>query len=372
EVCYDRVGCFTDSPPWSGTQQRPISCLPWSPEKTNTRFLLYTRDNLNTYQEVSAANHSTIAKSNFRTNRPTHFIIHGFIDHGQKSWLVDMCQAMLQVEDVNCFCVDWSGGSQTLYTQAANNIRVVGAEIAYFLNTLSNIFHYPPSNVHLIGHSLGAHAAGEAGKRRPGIRRITGLDPAQPYFQDTPPEIRLDITDALLVDAIHTDTTSAIRNLGYGMSQTVGHLDFFPNGGEHMPGCEKSQVISHVNPDDISSSLYKFPACNHLRSYMYYTESILTPDGFVGFPGSSYSNFLEGVGFPCPSGSCPWMGHYADQYTGITAATQTFYLHTGAQKSFSRWRYSVSVLTAGSSIVLGNLAVSLQGSNGQTPEYTIY
>lgn len=35
-------------------------------------------------------------------------------------------------------------------------------------------FRYSSGNVHLIGHSLGAHTAGEAGRRIPGIRRVTG------------------------------------------------------------------------------------------------------------------------------------------------------------------------------------------------------
>lgn len=40
-----------------------------------------------------------------------------------------------------------------------------------------------PKNVHIIGHSLGAHTAGYAGALVPGLARITGLDPAEPYFQ---------------------------------------------------------------------------------------------------------------------------------------------------------------------------------------------
>lgn len=59
--------------------------------------------------------------------------------------------------------------------------------------------------VHLIGHSLGSHTAGYAGEGIPGLGRITGLDPAGPYFQDMPPHVRLDPTDAKFVDAIHTD-----------------------------------------------------------------------------------------------------------------------------------------------------------------------
>ncbi|XP_072280895.1 pancreatic triacylglycerol lipase-like [Pyxicephalus adspersus] len=339
EVCYQRLGCFSDENPFSGTLQRPISHLPSSPDKINTRFLLYTRDNPNIFQEISAVNSETIKASNFLRSRKTRFIIHGFIDSGENRWLKDLCQAMLQVEDVNCICVDWHGGSLALYTQASNNIRVVGAEVAYFIRTIESIYNYSSSNVHLIGHSLGAHTAAEAGKRHPGIGRITGLDPAQPYFQDTPPEVRLDPLDAALVDVIHTDGTPFLFNLGlggYGMSQTVGHLDFYPNGGKQMPGCPSTQILKTTNIDNMLDVTDDLVACNHLRSYKYYLDSILSPDGLLGYPASSYDAFQEGAGFPCPKGGCPRMGHYAENYSGITSATQKFYLNTGDQKDFSR------------------------------------
>jgi hypothetical protein len=60
----------------------------------------------------------------------------------------------------------------------------------------------------MIGHSLGAHTAGYAGERIAGLGRITGLDPAEPYFQGMPSFVRLDPTDAKLVDVIHTDGKS--------------------------------------------------------------------------------------------------------------------------------------------------------------------
>lgn len=45
-------------------------------------------------------------------------------------------QNMFKVEKVNCICVDWKRGSQTTYTQAANNVRVVGAQVAQMLAML--------------------------------------------------------------------------------------------------------------------------------------------------------------------------------------------------------------------------------------------
>lgn len=40
---------------------------------------------------------------------------------------------------------------------------------------------------------------------------LTGLDPAEPHFQSTDPVVRLDPTDALFVDIIHSDATPFIR-----------------------------------------------------------------------------------------------------------------------------------------------------------------
>lgn len=38
--------------------------------------------------------------------------------------------------------------------------------------------------------------------------------------------------------------TSALHVSGFGMSQKVGHMDFFPNGGKDMPGC-KTGILNH-------------------------------------------------------------------------------------------------------------------------------
>ncbi len=45
---------------------------------------------------------------------------------------------------------------------------------------------------------------------------LIGLDPAGPYFENTDPTVRLDPTDALFVDVIHTDGSHNLL-LGLGI-----------------------------------------------------------------------------------------------------------------------------------------------------------
>uniref|UniRef100_UPI00398E8F70 pancreatic lipase-related protein 2-like n=1 Tax=Pristiophorus japonicus TaxID=55135 RepID=UPI00398E8F70 len=372
EICYSRLGCFTDDVPWAGTDQRPVKALPWSPEDVNTRLLLWTRRNTATFQEITGINPSTIKDSNFDRTKKTRFIVHGYIDKGEESWLSDMCKEMFKIEDVNCICVDWVRGSRTLYDQAANNIRVVGAEMAYFIDVLEKQFDYSRSEVHIIGHSLGAHAAGEAGRRIPGIGRITGLDPAKPFFKNTPIEVRLDTSDALFVDIIHSNGAPLIPYLGFGLFEPVGHLDFYPNGGELMPGCDKNIISTIIDINGIWEGTRDFAACNHLRSYKYYTETIKTKTGFMGIPCNSYDDFTAGNCFSCPPEGCPFMGHFADTYPlGNATNEPKFFLNTGAAPSFARWRYKVSVQITTTRNIKGFFNIALYGPSGNTKQHEI-
>lgn len=45
--------------------------------------------------------------------------------------------------------------------------------------------------------------------------------------------------------------TPASNVSGFGMSQKVGHLDFFPNGGKEMPGCQKNILSTIVDINGI-------------------------------------------------------------------------------------------------------------------------
>lgn len=63
-----------------------------------------------------------------------------------------------------------------------------------------------------------------------------GLDPAEPAFENHPEGVRIDPSDAVFVDIIHTNG-APIRRGGAGLMQVSGHVDFYVNGGERQPGC---------------------------------------------------------------------------------------------------------------------------------------
>ncbi|KAJ8889271.1 hypothetical protein PR048_008769 [Dryococelus australis] len=151
-----------------------------------------------------------------------------------------------------------------------------------------------PADVHMIGHSLGAHTAAYAGERIDGLGRITGLDPAEPYFQGMPNIVRLDSSDANLVDVIHTDGKS-IFLLGYGMSQPCGHLDFYPNNGKEQPGCDLTETPLPLTliKEGIEEASRVLVACNHIRAIKLFIDSINTKCPYVAHRCDSFQHFMQ-------------------------------------------------------------------------------
>lgn len=63
---------------------------------------------------------------------------------------------------------------------------------------------------------------------------MAGLDPAYPGFSISNTDSRLDVTDALFVDIIHTNS-DVLFNGGLSFPTSIGHADFWPNGGSTQP-----------------------------------------------------------------------------------------------------------------------------------------
>lgn len=196
-------------------------------------------------------------------------------------------------------------GSPGPYVQACANIRLVGAMAAHVIHLLYEELKLPNLNkIHMMGHSLGAHLCGYTGdtlKRDFNLQlgRITGLDPAEPFFSDVDPLVRLDRTDAAFVDIVHSHAKSFAHG-GMGLAQPIGHLDFYPNGGFDNPGCGRS-MNTFIDAEDGSFywGIQQYISCDHMRSYQFFTESIGAECPFVAISCESYEKFKNGDCFEC-------------------------------------------------------------------------
>lgn len=234
-------------------------------------------------------------------------LIHGFLSNGNSHWILEMKDAIQSIEPRTVvIIVGWGRGLSDLisYTEDASSTRYVAASVFQLMKIFhqtqdeQSIFPWFRKTIysHCIGHSLGAHVCGLAGKMLnnpllkswnwvpwnyqaavPKWNRISGLDPAGPlFFNDASffeihcaqctEASRLNATDAEIVDVIHTDgDPTYFGGIQYGTLQKAGIVDFYPGTksrgyGRYQPGCHDSNDV--------------LDACSHSKAHEYYTGSI--------------------------------------------------------------------------------------------------
>ncbi|XP_047505682.1 pancreatic triacylglycerol lipase-like isoform X1 [Pieris napi] len=215
---------------------------------------------------------------------------HGFTDKPQGDNFFNISRSFLQSHEISVLALDGSPLIRWLYLRSSTYVRFIGQKLAEVLAAL--VEHgQDPSLIHLIGHSLGSHISGFAGKTFEKITgkkigRISGLDPAGPCFSHVDPEVRLKSTDADFVDVIHTDSGV------FGIKEPLGHVDFFPNQGLTQPNC----VLQ---------------SCSHSRCVPLYGESIINPEAFPAVKCKDWDAFKKGecekevvyMGYPTKPGT---------------------------------------------------------------------
>ncbi|KAL1117788.1 hypothetical protein AAG570_004103 [Ranatra chinensis] len=149
-----------------------------------------------------------------------------------------------------------------------------------------------------IGIGTDAHVAAYASNQfqtQTGRRfnRITGLDPALPFFATPKLGPKLDPTDADFVDVLHTNPGV------FGKIEPAGHVDFYVNGVTIQPFCS-----SHKNP----------PLCSHMLAAKLFSESINSDIGIWGSPCQSFFQLMFGWCSYSPSNpDNAVMGEHANQ-----------------------------------------------------------
>lgn len=275
-TCYEKMGCFENSPPWTSVS-RPVP-PPQPPQNVCSQVIMFTSSARNVtitiFPEISLD-----IDTLFDPNLETIIICHGFRDTGYQDWLSEMADALLNQSDANVIIVDWQESAKsTNYPQSVSDIRVVAAEMELLVNHLIELGG-DTSQFHLIGHSLGAHAMAYLAKRLPKkVGWLTGLDPAGPGFRGEPEAVRFAAGDANYTDVVHTNAGQ------YGIIAPVANVDYYMNGALVQPGC----LLQNGTLEDLPLS------CSHMQAHTFYISAIYNPDCFVGRPFSVQS-FARGA-----------------------------------------------------------------------------
>ncbi|KAK9703917.1 Lipase [Popillia japonica] len=232
---------------------------------------------------------------NINSDAPVKILIHGWTE------------SINSDAPVKILIHGWTESINSFWYEVAR-LNAIGAFIARFIVILSNTRGIPLSNVHLVGHSLGAHLSGFTGKniqQQSGLTvgRITGLDPAGPSFTYVTSSYRLSENDAVNVDTIITDS------YGYGINRSLGKVNFLPNGGSaSQPGC---YIV----------------VCSHNRACLFFTEGILS-NNFVARQCSSYTYYSLGL---CRGNPQNVLGENVD-----FSVTGDFYLDTNSRSPYAQ------------------------------------
>jgi predicted alpha/beta-fold hydrolase len=138
-----------------------------------------------------------VKNSNFKADRPTYFLVHGFTGNGNSRSNIAKKVALLETDDCNVIFVDWHVAASALYVTAVSYVPLVGESIGNFMDWLVNNGYADYDKIHLLGYSLGAHVVGNAGRATGGKpTRVTGGSLFSAFVSYTPSNrfISLNIT----------------------------------------------------------------------------------------------------------------------------------------------------------------------------------
>ncbi|OWA52478.1 putative Pancreatic lipase-related protein 2 [Hypsibius exemplaris] len=298
-VCYDDYGCFYKNGTYGNFYR-----LPWGPADVDTKFQLFTALENHRPEMLDYKNVTSLVTSSFRADRPTVMMIHGFGSGPWGNWVPPMKEAIFRGigGPVNFIFVDWSKGAAAPdYWAASANTQMAAVQISKLIAGLNTHLGSTSSSFHLIGHSLGAHVAGFTGHRlnvlgHERVGRITALDPAGPVFEDAPhTDGFLSADDADFVAGIHGNAVALIQG-GFGMWSRVGHIDFYPNGGEWQPGCAAflSGIFGSIFQGDWSG-VPETAKCHHNRAIEFAIESVneQCSDAYRSYGCDNYTDFKD-------------------------------------------------------------------------------
>uniref|UniRef100_A0A671SW01 Lipoprotein lipase n=1 Tax=Sinocyclocheilus anshuiensis TaxID=1608454 RepID=A0A671SW01_9TELE len=310
----------------------------------------------------------TIKECNFNPDNKTFIVIHGWTVTGMfESWVPKLVTALLEREPTaNVIVVDWLSRAQQHYPTSAAYTKLVGRDVAKFVNWLQAEIDYPWEKLHLLGYSLGAHVAGIAGLlTKHKVNRITGMDPAGPSFEYADAQSTLSPDDALFVDVLHTNTRGS-PDRSIGIQRPVGHIDIYPNGGTFQPGCDLQNTVLMVATTGLRN-MDQIVKCSHERSIHLFIDSLVNQEQeSFAYRCSSKDSFNKGMCLSCRKNRCNKVGYRVNKIR--TRRSSKMYMKTRDVMPYKVFHYQVKVHFFGKtklSYTDQPMKISLYGIHGE-------
>ena len=246
-------------------------------DENDVHFRFYSPLAGDSYSVLSFPSPTLPSSSHFSPLLPTKLVAHG--NKGLTDVDLLFCQAYREAGmGCNLVGIDWRE------LDGSAHLRVVqaGRQTGRLVEILVREVGLRVEDIHSIGFSYGAHVVANASKELQQlglgrIPRITALDPGRHGFnQESSDNIRLCKADADLVDVIHTSRI--------GFQEPLGHLDFYPNGGD-------AQVSEGAGDKINFCDLQSGGGWEHQRAVQYYQESILGCHKFISWRGNDWQEF---------------------------------------------------------------------------------
>ncbi|XP_039485864.1 pancreatic lipase-related protein 3 [Drosophila santomea] len=267
-----------------------------------TGFFLSTRRVQENPQQVEAKVEALV-RSSFYAADPAVLAIPRWLGNISSPEISAVVSARLQQQDSNIFSVDLS--------EASDETEIIDS-VASLVIVLNNQFDVPLDRILVVGFAEGVHLAGgvaakvqqELGRQ---LSQITALDPSSGEELDH----KLSQADAEFVEVVHTNSG------GLGTWEQLGHVDYYPNGGQTQPGCSTD-------------------SCSHERAFELLAEMWSPENDFV----SARCGTVESLS----ASSCRWSTHKMGQKGDEQHASGIYFLETRQSSPFSRGAYFISFL----------------------------
>ncbi|XP_067252115.1 lipoprotein lipase [Chanodichthys erythropterus] len=310
----------------------------------------------------------TIKECNFNPDSKTFIVIHGWSVTGMfESWVPKLVTALYEREPTaNVIVVDWLSRAQQHYPTSAAYTKLVGKDVAMFVNWLQAEIDYPWDKLHLLGFSLGAHVAGIAGLlTKHKVNRITGMDPAGPSFEYADAQSTLSPDDALFVDVLHTNTRGS-PDRSIGIQRPVGHIDIYPNGGTFQPGCDLQNTMLMVATTGLRN-MDQIVKCSHERAIHLFIDSLVNQEQqSLAYRCSSKDSFNKGMCLSCRKNRCNKVGYGVNKIR--TRRSSRMYMKTRDMMPYKVFHYQVKVHFFSKSTISYTdqpMKISLYGIHGE-------